>query len=325
MSNTKNFLGRITARVLIFLMVLQGAPLGQAARVEAMPAPILSLNGAAAAASIFGPKDYLRRTGQPVTEVDTFAATPGTYTLRITNGGLLNQYARVSSAEIFLNGVLIAGPNAFSQQVSTISGPVTLLASNTLRVELRSQPSSGITIEIEGEGEANHAPIANAGADQAAAVGGTVTLDGSASSDADGDPLTYNWVLTTRPAGSSAALSNPAAVNPSFTVDKTGTYVARLVVNDGHTNSAADFVTITVANRAPTANAGADQSAVVGAAITLDGSGSSDPDGDALTYAWSFASIPAGSTAVLSNPNSVSPGFTIDEPGSYVVSLTVND
>ncbi|HEX6162132.1 MAG TPA: PKD domain-containing protein, partial [Vicinamibacterales bacterium] len=269
---------------------------------------------------------YLRRTGQPVTEVDTFSATPGAYTLRITNGGLLDQYARVTSAEIFLNDVLIAGPSAFSPQVAAITIPVTLAATNVIRVELRGQPSSGLTIDIEGEGgEVNNPPTANAGPDQSAAVGGTVTLDGSASSDPDGDALTFNWVLTTRPAGSSAALSDPAAVNPSFVVDRSGTYVARLIVNDGQVSSAADFVTITVANRPPTANAGADQSAAVGTLITLDGSASTDPDGDALTYEWSFVSVPAGSAAFLVNPASVAPTFTIDEPGSYVVGLIVND
>ncbi len=326
MSITKHLFGRIAARVLIFTMVLQGAPLGEALAVAASPAPIVSAGSNTVAASIFGPKDYLRRTGQPVTEADTFAATPGTYTLRITNGGLLDQYARVSSAVISLNGVVIAGPGAFSQQVATITIPVSLQGSNTLQVELRSQPSSGLTIEIEGEGgEVNNAPVANAGPDQSAGVGGTVTLDGSASSDPDGDALTYAWVLTTRPAGSSAALSDAAAVTPSFVVDRTGTYVARLIVNDGQVDSAADFVTITVANRPPAANAGADQSAAVGASITLDGSASSDPDGDALSYAWSFVSVPAGSAATLNDPASVSPGFTIDEPGSYVVSLVVSD
>src|SRR5688572_22145270 len=120
-------------------MVLQGAPLGQAAGVYATPAPILSANSSVTVASIFGPKDYLRRTGQPVTESDSFAATPGTYTLRITNGGLLNQYAPISSAEIHLNGVLIAGPGAFAPQVATITIPVSLNNNNTLQVELRSQ------------------------------------------------------------------------------------------------------------------------------------------------------------------------------------------
>jgi len=47
-------------------------------------------------------------------------------------------------------------------------------------------------------------------------VGAMVSLDGRAGSDADGDPLTYAWTLTTRPAGSAAVLSGATTVNPSF-------------------------------------------------------------------------------------------------------------
>ena len=59
--------------------------------------------------------------------------------------------------------------------------------------------------------------------------------------------------------------------------------------------------------------------------VTLDGDGSTDPDNDPLTYFWSFDSWPQGSRATLSDPSAVFPSFTIDEPGTYVVILIVND
>jgi hypothetical protein len=80
-------------------------------------------------------------------------------------------------------------------------------------------------------------PTANAGPDQNATVGATVRLDGSASSDGDGDPLHFHWSLITVPEGSTAILSDPASVNPTLTLDKSGVYVAQLVVDDGTLSS----------------------------------------------------------------------------------------
>jgi hypothetical protein len=92
---------------------------------------------------------------------------------------------------------------------------------------------------------ANTAPVADAGADQTVAVNDLVQLDGSASSDADNDPLSYAWSFTSLPAGSQAALSDTTAVAPSFSADEAGSYVLQLLVNDGAVDSAADRVTVT--------------------------------------------------------------------------------
>jgi len=175
-------------------------------------------------------------------------------------------------------------------------------------------------------GHANSAPIAHGGPDQSVITGASVTLNGSASSDADGDPLTYRWALISRPGGSNAGLTGSAAAGPAFTPDVPGSYVVSLVVNDGQADSGADTVTIyaVIPNHAPVANAGTSRSVVTGYQVTLDGSASSDPDGDPLTYYWSLTR-PTGSNTALSSAVTVESSFTPDRPGTYAVSLVVHD
>jgi hypothetical protein len=173
----------------------------------------------------------------------------------------------------------------------------------------------------------NVAPVANAGPGQTVTIGTTVTLNGSGSSDADGNPLTYLWSFVSIPAGSGATLTSPTTVKPTFLADKTGQYVVQLLVNDGMVSSAPSTVTITTTpgNTAPVATAGPDQTVQLGAMVTLSGSGSSDVDGNPLTYQWAFVSVPTGSAAKLANPTTVTSTFVADLAGQYVVRLLVND
>jgi len=78
-------------------------------------------------------------------------------------------------------------------------------------------------------------------------------------------------------------------------------------------------------NSVPVAVAGADFTVVAGDVTMLDGSGSSDPDNDPLSFAWQLAVVPVGSTAALNNANTVSPDFTPDLAGDYVLNLSVDD
>ena len=171
----------------------------------------------------------------------------------------------------------------------------------------------------------NSRPTANAGADQPAAIGQPVTLDGRGSSDPDFDPLTYDWALLTAPSQSRATLVNPTSAQPTFVTDLIGTYVVQLIVNDGALLSVADTVTITTANTPPVANAGDDPGRVALGQVDLDGGLSSDADGHPLTYAWSFLSRPPQSAADLGNADTRTPFFTPDVGGDYVVQLIVND
>ena len=171
----------------------------------------------------------------------------------------------------------------------------------------------------------NSAPVAEVVSNRNVHPGEMVTLDGSRSSDADSDPLTYRWSITSQPSGSAASLSDETVVNPFFTTDLEGAYVIALLVNDGHVDSDPKSITIEAGNAAPTASAGADQQVAPGDAVQLDGTASADPEGDSITHRWSFASKPAASTAMLFDARAVNPTFTADVMGDYEVELIVND
>ncbi len=93
--------------------------------------------------------------------------------------------------------------------------------------------------------QTNQAPIANAGSAKTGEQTYEITLDGSASSDPDGDPMTYTWSFISKPNNSRATLSDSHAIKPTFTPDLPGTYMLQLVVNDHFTDSVPATVTIT--------------------------------------------------------------------------------
>ncbi|BDY06781.1 hypothetical protein F0521_38220 [Ferrimonas sp. YFM] len=175
--------------------------------------------------------------------------------------------------------------------------------------------------------EVNLPPKADAGVNASVVKGQTVQLDGSASTDAEGAALSYLWSLISSPAGSQASLSAARTPMPSFVADVDGDYVLQLVVNDGEQDSAPDTVIIRELsqNSLPVANAGADRTAEAGELINLDGSGSSDADGDSLTYRWALLSRPVNSKAELVKADSAYPVLVTGEEGDYLIQLVVSD
>jgi len=172
----------------------------------------------------------------------------------------------------------------------------------------------------------NGLPTANAGGDQDVFVGDTVALDGSGSTDPDGDSLTFSWRFTTRPPGSSATLSGAVTATPTFVVDVPGTYEIELSVSDAGGSSAPTTVLVgAVINEPPLADAGSDQQVILGDLVVLDGSGTTDPEGDVITFAWKFVTYPSGSAAVLGDTDTAQPSFLTDLPGTYKVQLIASD
>jgi hypothetical protein len=212
--------------------------------------------------------------------------------------------------------VILTGANTASP---TFTAPTVAPGGETLSFDLTvtaKGKSSTDTVSVT-VANVNHLPVADAGADQSIAEGSPVTLQGEGSFDSDNDPITYAWVQV---GGSpTVTLANAETANPTFTAPIVGgngapgvvaTLVFQLSVDDGLAPApATDTVTveITNTNHPPLADAGADQAVDENTAVTLNGSASSDPDSDPLTYAWTQTGGPA---VTLSGANTAMPGFT---------------
>jgi REJ domain/Bacterial Ig domain len=151
----------------------------------------------------------------------------------------------------------------------------------------------------------NQIPVADAGQDQIVPEGGDACLDGSGSYDPDGDTdfLIYAWVQMDGPA---VVLDNASSSQPCFATPNVGPGGAdlhfQLTVTDSHMASNSDtmLVHVNYVNHPPNPNAGIDQNVDEDDTVHLDGSGSSDPDGNPLYYAWSQVSGPT--VAIIPDP-----------------------
>jgi hypothetical protein len=163
-------------------------------------------------------------------------------------------------------------------------------------------------------------PVADAGEDQIVLVDEEVTLDGTGSTAAEERPFTYLWEQI---GGPEVTLTGADTAQPTFTAPTLPTVLTfRLTVDDG-LGSTSDTVDVTVTNNPPVANAGASQSVEGNSTVTLDGSGSNDPDGHTLSYLWEQTGGPA---VTLSSDTADKPTFTAPlGPVTLNFRLTVDD
>jgi predicted extracellular nuclease len=194
-------------------------------------------------------------------------------------------------------------------------------AGSLLTFGLRVADNDGATSTAKTHVYVDLPPVADAGVAQNVNEGSTVTLNGTASSDADGTIVGYAWTQTGGPA---VTLSNANAASPTFSAPHQGGVLTfSLTVTDNIGASATSATQVTVVNQAPVADAGAGQSVNEGATVTLNGAASHDVDGSIASYSWVQTS---GTAVTLSNANTASPTFTAPHlGGTLTFALTVTD
>ena len=220
----------------------------------------------------------------------------------LDNDSLTYLWTQVGSTPpISLTGADTAMPTFTAPIVAPADSPVILMFQ--LIVNDGSEPSDPDIVTITVNPPGNIVPVANAGTDQTVLPGATVTLDGSDSTDAEDDGLTYEWRQISGPS-SGIVLSDATAEMPTFTAPTLSIGASNvvltfgLIVDDTFNKSIEDEVVITITapvNTKPVADAGMDQSVSSEAMVTLNGSGSSDAEDDDLMYEWTQV----GSTLLL--------------------------
>lgn len=241
-------------------------------------------------------------------------ALPGTY----TPGDLVHVRLKVSGSSpttVAAKGWYVGSSEPSDWQVQASDSTAVLQAAGS--VTLRSAISSSSTVPttvISYDGyqvttgqapAANTAPVA---AFSATPTGLKVSVDASASSDADGDSLTYAWDF-----GDGA---NDTGKTATHTYGSAGSYDIKLTVSDGKTTGTVTH-SVTVAPVANTAPVAKFSTSTTDLKVSVDASASSDADGDSLTYAWDFGdgASDTGKTAT----------HTYGSAGSYDIKLTVSD
>lgn len=134
--------------------------------------------------------------------------------------------------------------------------------------------------------------------------GGTITLDGSGSTDADNDPITYVWTIVSKPNASMATLTGQGTAKPTFKPDVMGDYTIRLEARDGRGLNGTNDVTITVGGTQMTASS----TTFAGGHVPV-GSAGPGRGGNDVSPAISIANAPSGTKffAIVMDDDTVSP------------------
>lgn len=176
----------------------------------------------------------------------------------------------------------------------------------------------------------NQAPIAAFSAPSTANVNTQVQLLGTASTDPESHyPLSYEWQVASTD-NANYPLNGASAETADFSPAQPGQYAVFLTVRDayGKASSTTTKIIDIKENQQPIALIEPVPTPQVGDTVTLDGSASSDPDSDAITYRWWAYTWPnqaVGNEPQIVDKNTAMPSFTISSAGDYVFRFQVTD
>ena len=256
--------------------------------------------------------------------------TPLTYSWARTGG--------TSSATGTLTRATTATPDFTAETRADGAEDVTHILTLTVTDSANVTATDTVTITVT-SGFA--APVAEAGDPRSVGSGATVTLDGGRSTvDSRRTPLTYSWARTGGTSSATGTLIRATTATPDFTAETRAdgaedvTHILTLTVTDSANVTATDTVTITVTSgfAAPVAMiAGGDREVASGAAVQLDGSGSTFDSRATVTYDWDRTGGNGDATVTLTGEDTARLSFTADAlaPGAadltHEFTLTVTD
>ena len=225
-------------------------------------------------------------------------------------------WSQVSGPVVTFSDATLANPQLTAHEVGT-TPEVAVIELVTSDGTMQSTPSR-INVTVQPVNRAPSVTIAPVTSPERE----TVTLTASAT-DPDGDALTWQWRQVS---GLPVTLVAPTSASPTFVAPEVRTEVPlsfEVVVSDGTlTASATGIVTITDVNRPPVAVVGASREVKPGMAVELNASASSDPDGDALAFAWTQT---GGAPVTLAGADTAVATFTMPRQGDFTFKVTVSD
>jgi hypothetical protein len=240
--------------------------------------------------------------------------------------GLAYQWSQIAGPQALLADPTSPTPSFVAPQLPGGFGSQTLTFQLTVSSGIQSS-TDFVDITVK---NINQPPVATLGPSQTVKEGSSVMLIGSDSYDPDNDPITYQWVQTS---GTMVALTGENTATPTFAapfleggLGGSSILTFSLTISDGSFSDAASVnIYVEQVNHAPVASAGSPQTVRPESIVTLDGTGSSDPDGDLLMYQWAQVE---GPYVQLSNATTAQPTFQAPHvlgTIQLIFSLTVSD